>query len=62
MKAPEYEIWAADLNSLYDEAAAAPVFMEDCFSYDEAVNARNEYRTHDCAAWIQHKETGEIIA
>ena len=56
-----YEIWAADLNSLYDDLPTEPVFMEDCFTLAEAVKARKEWQTHDCAAWIQDKETGEII-
>lgn len=58
---PKYEIWAADLNSLYDDEPRPAVFMEDCFSYDEAITARREYQTHDCAAWIQDKETGQIV-
>lgn len=58
---PIYEIWTADLNSLYHDVPREPVFAEDCYSLSEAIKARNEYQTHDQAAWIQDKETGVII-
>jgi len=56
-----YEIWTADLSSLYTNEIRPPVFFEDCHSYEEAVKARSELQTHDTAAWIQDKETGEIV-
>lgn len=58
---PKYEIWTADLNSLYLDECRPPVFAEDCFTYDEAVKARSEWQQHDTAAWIRDKETGEVV-
>jgi len=59
---PKYESRTADLNSLYNEGVdRSPVFAEDCNSYEDAVKARCEYQTNDTAAWIQNKETGEIV-
>lgn len=58
---PRYEIWTADLNSLYDCEARPPVFVEDCFTLDEAFEARSEWQTPDTAAWVQDKETGAIV-
>lgn len=58
---PKYEIWTADLNSLYHDMPYPSVFAEDCWTLEEAYKARNEYQTHDQAAWIQDKETGKII-
>lgn len=57
-----YEIWSADLNSLYDDVPNPPVFVEDCATYEDAVKAKHEYQTYDVASWIQNKETGEIIS
>lgn len=58
---PKYEIWTADLNSLYLDVPGIPIFAEDCWTLEEARKARGEYQTHDQAAWIQEKETGTII-
>ena len=59
---PKYEIWTADLSSLYDDAGVfPPSFAEDCVDIDEARAAVKEYQTHDTAAWIKDKETGEIV-
>ena len=56
-----YEIWTADLSSLYTSEIRPSVFAEDCHSYEEATKARAEYQSHDTAAWIQDKETGSIV-
>lgn len=56
-----YEIWIADLSSLYIGEIRPPVFAEDCHYYADAIKARTEYQTHNTAAWIQDKETGEIV-
>lgn len=56
MSEPEYEIWVID-----DELPAIPVFMADCFSYEEAIEIRGEYQSHSITAWIQDRDTGEII-
>ena len=58
---PQYEIWIADLNSLYEPEARPAVFAEDCFTYLEAKAAVVEYQDSITAAWIQDKDTGKII-
>ena len=58
---PKYEIWIADLNSLYDNEIRPAFFAEDCLSYDEALNARKKWQTSDTAAWIKDKDTGLVI-
>lgn len=49
-----YHVYAADLNSLYDEKGPnPPVFMEKFSSREEADKAVIKYQTHDTAAWVQ---------
>lgn len=61
MAYPQYEIWIADLSSLYELEIRPAVFAEDCFSYTEAKQAIKEYQSHDTAAWIQDKDTGQVV-
>ena len=60
--APMYEIWGCDLNGLYEPSTGRPdVFLEDCMTYAEAAKVRDEWQTHDQAAWIVNKETREVV-
>ena len=61
MDAPKYEVWIADLNTLYDDCPRSAVFAEDCWTMDEAIRAVNEFQYTTTAAWIQDKESGAII-
>ncbi len=58
---PIYEVWTADLNSLYEDQVRPAVFAEDCFSFDEATKAVKDYQSNDMAAWILDKNTNEIV-
>lgn len=56
-----YEVWTADLNSLYDTLPMEPVFAEDVEQLQEAFKIAKSYQTPDVAAWVKNKETGEIV-
>lgn len=58
---PVYEIWSADLNSLYDDMPSPEVFMEDCFSLEDAISVMKTYQNHDTAAWIVDKNSRKIV-
>lgn len=60
MLTPRYEIWACHI-SLYSSDAGVPFFVEDCTDYAEAKKAATETQRPDVAAWVQDKETGEIV-
>lgn len=55
MNEPRYEIWCQPNPGLL------PEFLEDCFTYEEAREARNEWRMTHPYVWIQDKETGEQV-
>jgi hypothetical protein len=55
---PMFEIWGYDAEDVDNTPAR---FREDCFSLEEAVNARAEWQLNGRAAWIIDKETGAIV-
>lgn len=57
---PEYEVWGHD-NTPSDMDGGTASFREDFVKLDDARLALPEWQTSGRAAWIKHKETGEIL-
>ena len=48
-----YEVWAADLNSLYDDLPRSPVLVEVVDSLHSAQKLKKELKDHETAAWVR---------
>ena len=57
---PKYEIWGLDDPSS-DLGFATGVFREDCWTIEEAWDARSDWQTRGRAAWIVEKDTGRVV-
>lgn len=57
---PQYEIWGLD-NTPSDMDGGNGSFREDFLDFATAKEALPGWQTSGRAAWIQHKETGEVL-
>ncbi len=58
---PKYETWGGDLNSQSYLGGGSDEFLEDCETFEEAIQAMRGWQTGNYAACIRDKETGERI-
>jgi hypothetical protein len=52
---PEYEVWG--MESIDDSNAGIRRFREDCYSFEEAKQACEEWQSEGRIAWIINKNT-----